>query len=312
MQGQTFQRLRDVPFGELHQSIVAGTLEMKLGPFTTQISSYAKELTHFLYDTYRDVPVRTMLGDVTDLIIRVRAPNRLRRYIRPQLIPDPGFQVPAVPLPTSMAALAFEMGVNLSVALKCCRFLMLHAGVVANDKGGIIMCADSGSGKSTLTAALMEKNYRLFSDEFGIVGLDQPCLHAYPRPVSLKNESINVVRNMAGPDWISPTLKNTPKGSIAYRRPRPEDIALSDKTAPVKLVFFPVFTQGERASARRMAKSETMMKLISSSINYHLLGKPGFDALCHIVSGADAYELRYGNTNDSVLMAQDLAAKAGL
>lgn len=305
------------PLGEYDRraiidALAAGTLEMPLGHFTARIKAQVNTLVDFLYDTYRDVPVKTELSDVTDISIHLRAPSILRKYIRTQVIPDPGFQVPAVPLPTSMAALAFEMGVNLVVALKCCRFVSCHAGVVANEKGAIFMCANSGGGKSTLVSVLMEDGYRLLSDEFGLLCMESASLAAYPRPVSLKNVSIDIVRQLSGKEWISPELSGTPKGKIAYRRARPDDINKAHLSAPAKLILFPSFNPIGGHYARRLSVSEAVMRLIPSSTNYHLLGEKAYLALTKMVAGAEVYEIAYRSTDESLTIVRDLAVKVGL
>lgn len=290
----------------------AGTLEMPLGPFSARIKGCEPSLIDFLYDTYRDVPVGTSLSDVTDIAINIRPPSVFRKYVRRQVIPDPGFQVPAVPLPSQMSPLAFEMGVNLVVALKCCRLVTFHAGVVANDKGAILVSAGSGGGKSTLVSALMLEGYRLFSDEFALLGMEKPLLSSYPRPVSLKNESIDIVRELTGDEWISPVLSGTPKGKIAYRRARQDDIANVDGDAKTKLILFPSFNTSGEHYASRISSSEAMMRLIPSSTNYHLLGEAAYLSLSKMVEGAEAYEISYGSTEESLTIVRDLAAGVDL
>lgn len=307
-----FTRLADLPDEEMHRSLMKGQLEMSLGPFSMRLQATDKTLPVFLADVYRDAPVRTELGDVTDVSINVRAPNFFRKYFRPQVIPDPGFIVPAVPLPPRLSPLAFEMGLNLSVALRCCRFTTFHSAVVANEKGAILISAQSGGGKSTLASVLMNEGYRLFSDEFGLLDMKEACLWPYPRPVSLKGTSIDIVRERTGEDWVTDKLSGTPKGDIAYRRVRPSDVAAADTPARCKLILFPVFTEGASPRAKELPKAEALMRLIPSSTNYHLLGEPAFESLIKMVEGARAYQIVYGRTEESLVMARDLAAGAGL
>lgn len=289
-----------------------GTLEMQLGPFTARLKGEGAALIDFLQDSYRDVMFRLELSDVTDISLNVCAPSLLRKYFRPQVMPDPGFQVPALPLPRKMSGLAFEMGLNLIVALKCCRLVSFHAGVVGNDTGSIMLCANSGGGKSTLVAALMEEGFRLFSDEFALLDMKEATLVPYPRPVSLKNESIEIVRNLAGSDWVSPALEGTPKGSIAYRRARPMDVADTNRPKPAKLVIFPKFDIEARPYRRELSKAEALMRLIPSSTNFHLLGEDAFQALLKMLDGADTFEISYGTTDSSMQMMRDLIKGAGL
>ncbi len=307
-----FQRLGDYHREDIDVALRSGSLEMELGPFSMRLEGREADIVDFLFDAYRDAPVRLKLGDVTDVAINVRPPNIIRKYIRRQVIADPGFIVPAVPLPPYLSPLAFEMGLNLAIALKCCRFTTFHSAVVGNERGAILISAHSGGGKSTLASALMVEGYRLFSDEFGLLDMETGMLHPYPRPVSLKEKSIDIVREFTGEKWLTKTFGGTPKGDIAYRRVRPSDIQLSKTPMAAKLILFPVFQEDTPPSVRELSKSETIMKLIPSSTNYHLLGTASFEALIKMVAGAQTFEITYGNTQDSLEITRDLAAKAGL
>jgi HprK-related kinase A len=204
------------------------------------------------------------------------------------------------------------MGMNLAVALKCCRYVNLHAAVVANDKGGILINAQSGGGKSTLAAALMEEGFRLMSDEFGLLDFDGCQLHGYPRPVSLKDRSINIVTELAGHDWMSERFTDTPKGDIAYRRVRPSDLEAALNPVEAKLIIFPVFGNGAPGVIKRLEPSEVLMRLIPASTNYHLLGERAFVALTNMVKSCQAFEIQYGSTSTSLEIMKDLARRAGL
>ncbi len=291
---------------DLRAALRNGSFTLHLGPFSHLVSGASEPLLDFLSDTYRDYSVELTPSDVTDVLLRLEAPNILRRFIRRQITPNPGFKVPAVPLPLSMSPLAFEMGLNLSVALKCCRFINVHAGVVADKDGAIVMSAASGGGKSTLTAALLQHGYRLFSDEFALLGLDQPLLHPYPRPISLKQETIPVVRDMVGDNWISKVVTGTPKGDIAYYRARASDLAQDKTSAKAKLVLFPKFEKGVRPIARQLNPAEAIMRLVPASTNYSLLGEPAFHAITGLLKNIRAYEITYGSTIDSLRLVEQI------
>lgn len=291
---------------DIASALKKGMFTLSLGPFKHLVSGASEPLLDFLYDTYRDYDVALQPTDVSEIILNLKAPNFLRRFIRPQVSPDPGFEVPTIPLPLEMAPLAFEMGMNLSVALKCCRFVTVHAGVVANEMGAIVMSAASGSGKSTLSAALANQGYRLFSDEFALIDLDDAMLHPYPRPISLKQESIAVVRDIVGADRISVPLSGTPKGDIAYCRVAESDLANAHRKAAATLILFPRYEAGVSPMARKLNPAEAVMRLIPASTNYSLLGEPAFKAVLKLVRQARAYELSYGTTEQSLQLIADL------
>ena len=227
-------------------------LNLHLGPFVAQIKSDYPDLAHFLQNTYGFARFSEGTDELFDWHNHLRAPSFLRRYVKPQVIPNVGFRFPAAPLPRAMAPLALEMGLNISVALQCFRLLVLHAGAVADSKGGILISAASGGGKSTLTAGLMERGFRLLSDEFGLIDFKNSEAVPYPRPVSLKNQSIDVVNEVVQSGEMSPRLTETPKGDIAYRRARETDVSQDQVKAPVKLVLFPRFIAGAKAEIKKV------------------------------------------------------------
>lgn len=291
---------------DLRQALKKGSFTLYLGPFAHLIQGASDPLLDYLQDTYRDALIELEPSDVTDIHLNLDAPSLLRRFIRRQITPDPGFEVPAAPLPLSMAPLAFEMGLNLSVALKCCRFVTIHAGVVANEDGAIVMSGASGAGKSTLTAALMAQGYRLFSDEFALVSISDRLLHPYPRPISMKQETIPVIKELAGENHISPVISGTPKGNIAYRRARSDDIAAAQIPAKAQMILFPSFRSSATSEVRPLNTAEAIMNLIPASTNYTLLGEPAFQAMLELVEGVPAYEIRYGSLQQSLEIVASL------
>ncbi|UTW54141.1 HprK-related kinase A [Kordiimonas sp. SCSIO 12610] len=297
---------------EIKEHIKKGELLLHIGDFSARLKAQSSIVLDHLHDMYRDYKFADHGSQLHDHYLDIRAPNVLRGLIKQQIVPDPGFQFPAVPLPEKMAALAFEMGLNISVALRTYRYLILHAGVVANSKGSVIISAASGGGKSTLTSLLMEKGFRLLSDEFGIVDLETVKLRPYPRPVSLKNESIEVVREIAGDDWISDIIKDGPKGDVAYRRARPNDIENSNIHASAKLVLFPKFEKGAVATLTKVKNADTVMRLLASSTNYQVIGEKAFTALNDLSSTAEAYEMVYGSSEDALRLFGEISTDMGL
>lgn len=296
--------------GEAVRALKSGEMRLHLGPFVTALKTNNRSVVDYFLDIYSDCPVSIGGGELADYYLNVGAPNLLRRFIRRQVLPDPGFHFPTLPLPDHMGPLALEMGMNLSAALQCFRFIMFHAGVVAKGGNAVMIAAHSGGGKSTLTAAMMEAGYRLLSDEFAVLRRDRNALMPYPRPVSLKNASVDVVRQMAGQDAMSTVLEGTPKGTIAYRRARASDIELMHEEAVPKLLIFPKYVEGEKPERRAVEPADAAMRLIAGSPNYQVVAGAAFDSTMTMMHGLKCYEISYGNTADSVALVEELFAEA--
>ena len=290
----------DTPLGECSRVSVCralrkGHLRMNLGPFVMALKAPPEPVVDFLFHQYAPVPVSLVPG-LSDFHVAIRRPRSMRGFwLRDQLVADPGFALPSLPLPVSMAPLVMEMAMNAAVALKCWRLGILHAGVVEKNGRAVVISAPSGGGKSTLTLALMTQGWRLLSDEFALFRLPDGLLLGYPRPVSLKNESVTLAHAWLGESALSNTYHDTPKGSIAYRRVRPEDVTGAGQAVTAAAIVFPQYEQGSDLAAVPVPRSDAFLRLVASSTNYHLLGRTGFEALKRLTGSARAYELSFSN-----------------
>lgn len=293
---------------ELRTALSRGHLQMHLGAVTCSVHIKRREILPFLQHHYGHARVRTG-DDIVHFNLQLDAPSLLRRFIRPQIMPlYTGFKN-ILPLSTALTPLAFEMGMNLHVALGTARHLLLHAGVVADTSGrAIIMPATSGGGKSTLTALLMQRGYRLLSDEFGIMDLKSGSFHAFNRPVSLKNESIKLIRDLVGQDELGPVYRDTPKGDVAFLRPRPSDFESRTLPALGKVIVYPSFDPNapKGGALEDVKASDSMLRLISGSTNYKMTAEAGFKRLTKLVSRVPSYSIRYASAEDSLKLLEKI------
>ena len=305
-------KIGDLSDGEIAFKLKNEGLAFTLGPFKARIKARYPSIVSHLRSLYANVPLLNSDKGFVHQSVRLDAPNWLRRVFRSQVVAHTRPQMPMVPLPTIHAPLAFEMALNFAVATGWYRHLLLHAGVVADEKGAIVISAGSGAGKSTLTAALTATGMRLLSDEFGLVETGTPQLIGYPRPISFKNESIEQARLLFDADRLSNPLRATPKGSLAYLGPEPDWIAKALIPASCRLILFPQFTKGASPAFSPVSKSIALTKLNASSPNIQIVGEGGFQSLVSLVETAPAYDLTYGSTDDALSLVEKVQQDADL
>jgi HprK-related kinase A len=271
---------------------------LEVGPHRFHVSTPVTSLAQDMRALYADYPWldETHIGDFH---VAVRPPNLLRRYVRANVIGDTDLQAPFVPLPLSHALVAMEMALNWSTALCSLRYLTLHASGVERDGHSIIMPGESGSGKSTLAAGLGYRGWRFLSDEFALLDPDTMLHHAYPRPTSLKNDAIDVMKSWIAPSRFSKTFPDTHKGEICYLQPQIESIRRMHETAAPKLIVFPAFSRDYPPELVSMTESEAMVRMVAGSSNYDKLGERGFECLTKLVSQCPAYWLSYRNFDEA-------------
>ncbi|UMR32056.1 HprK-related kinase A [Massilia sp. MB5] len=173
---------------------LAGTgIRLRTGAFTTCLHSAIPSLAEGIALLYADYPLLTA-DDFADFHLQLVRPLNARRWIKPQVKLLYDRRSIFKPLPLDQAFPMFEWGLNWCVSSRANRYLIVHAAVVEKGGRALILPAPPGSGKSTLCAALVGRGgWRLLSDELTLLRLDDGLLHPLPRPVSLKNASIEII-----------------------------------------------------------------------------------------------------------------------
>ena len=271
---------------------------LNIGPFSTLVSIKFPSIRDDFLHIYRDYPFYQD-PEIIDHYLTVYGKNLYRRYLRPQVTVNTLMNDDFIPLPESMGLLSVEMGLNWQVVFGCKTHILFHAGVVERDGIGVIIPAISGSGKSTLSAGLAYDGWRFFSDEFGMLDAGSGELFPYPRPISLKNESIPVMKEWVGSAAeFSREYHGTPKGTICYLRPPAS--SLGEMANPVKprVVIHPVFNPDARADIKVLTKTMAFFRLVRSSANYGDIGEVAFHALARISEECISCEITYSSLDE--------------
>lgn len=184
--------------------------------------------------------------------------------------------------------------------------LILHAAVVERNDLAIVIPGPSGSGKSTLSAALTLRGWRLLSDEFTIVRSDDGRVVPNPRPVSLKNRSIDLVAGLSSEAHVGKSYEGTLKGTIAYLRPPADSVARVTETARPGLVISVRHQPRASVTLDSMEKAQGFMWLADNAVNYLHLLQTGFETLAGLVDDCPIYRLIYSDLDAAIARVEDL------
>ncbi|MES2338147.1 MAG: HprK-related kinase A [Pseudomonadota bacterium] len=278
---------------------------LQIGPASFRIGSDWRQPIAALADLYRDYPAPT--DGVADYTVRLFAARPWRRWVRPAITLGGDFVLPdAVPMPLAWGVLAAEMAMNLQLALGERRYLLLHASAVERDGRAVLMTGLSGAGKSTLAALLAARGWRLMGDEFALVDPATGLVHAFPRLISLKNESLGVMQAAVPDARFGPLLSATPKGDLRHLVPDAAAIARMAVPAVPALVLYPRY--GFDPADRPVPPSEGFVRLTQASTNYTALGERGFDALTRLVREVPGVAIDYPDTDSAIAQVEQLWA----
>ncbi|MBX3611515.1 MAG: HprK-related kinase A [Hydrogenophaga sp.] len=206
---------------------------------------------------------------------------------------------PFTPLARGEAFALFEWGLNWCITSHCHNWLTIHAAVVERNGLAVIMPAPPGSGKSTLCAWLMHQGWRLLSDELALVDPQSGLLTACPRPISLKNNSIQLMKGLLPKAVFGPIAHDTSKGTVAHMGVSDTSLQRASESALPRWIVFPQYTPGAPLSVHQIEHPQALVELASNSFNYHVHGRSGFERLAAMIDNCDVVQLTYSRLDEA-------------
>ena len=277
---------------------------MQTGPISVRIRSRISSVQDGIAFLYQDYPLAD--DSFCDFHVKIVRPLGARRWVRPQALFLLDDFSPFKPLPLEQAFPLFEWGMNWCVANHMHQYLILHAAVIAYQGRAVILPGEPGAGKSTLCATLVSRGWQLLSDELTLISNQSGKVVPIPRPVSLKNESIDVMRRFHRADQVGVEYRDTTKGTVAHMRAPTISLAGMDAEVTPAFVVAPKFDKTVQAEFTPESKAQTFMFLAQNGFNYHVLGPAGFDLLADLIDQCACYRFHYSDMEQAVSIFQSL------
>ena len=300
--------INELPQIELHKRIRGDGLRIVSGAFNCRIQTSISSIVPDLARLYAHHPLLT--EDVfIDFHVAIEPGRGLRRWLRPQAHFVVDGVEPFTPLPQAQALPMIEWGLNWCITAYSQHVLILHAAAIARGNRAVIMPAPPGSGKSTLCAALVNRGWRLLSDELTIIRLDTGEISALARPVNLKNQSIDIIRNFAPEAFLTEPVHDTTKGTVALMAPSADSVRDVGQTANPCWMILPRYRAGAATALTPMQTGAAFLQIADNAMNYHVLGTKGFEAVGRMVDQCKHFSFEYSNLNEAIAQFDLLAAE---
>lgn len=292
---------------DLQSQLRGPGLTLRTGPFNFRIFSPIDSVAQGLKLLYADYPLSDT-NEFVDFTVTLSPSKGLRRWWRPQVRFVYDGQSPFAVLPIDHAFPLLEWAMNWCISTQAHQYLTLHAAVIERNGCAAIMPAPPGSGKSTLCAGLVNRGWRLLSDELTLISLADRSLTPLGRPVSLKNQSLDVIRQFAPEAVMNQVTHDTSKGSVSHMKVPTEHVRRLGEGARPRWVIFPKYVAGACAELTARYKANSMLELGRNSFNYTVLGLTGFDMLADVITASDCYDFQYSSLEEATTVFDQLAA----
>ena len=292
-------KLSDLSAEQFRTHLAADGIYLQTGPFTNRIQTRIPSVIQNLYQLYQNNTL-SLEPVFADFHIRLEAAKGLRRWMKPQVFFYLDEKIPFKPLPYDQAYPMLEWGMNWCISNHAHQYLILHAAVVEKNEQAIVMPARPGAGKSTLTAGLVNRGWRLLSDELALICPDTFDLISLSRPVNLKNDSIEIMKKFAPDAMFSNEVNDTNKGTVALMQAPAASINQVNEKAKLAYFLIPEYINKQATQFDRLKKAETFMHIADNAFNYSLHGLSGYQSVSKLLDVADTYQLTYSNLQEAV------------
>ncbi|MEJ7582513.1 MAG: hypothetical protein WKF43_00205 [Acidimicrobiales bacterium] len=198
-----------------------------------------------------------------------------------ELVEDGAVVIDGVAEDVAVATLVWRLN---AIATQVSSHLVLHAGAVADEGGGVLLPGSSGAGKSWLTAACVEGGFAYLSDEHAAVDLASGLLTPLAKPLDLGAQGLNAASDIRA-------------GSVGVA------------VAPSAIVF-PRYSRGTPTTWTPLAPAETLLALCAHCANLSRLGETGFRWLAGLAATCPAGQVSYSDAPGAVDLLRSMRADA--
>lgn len=294
---------------ELARLLRRGELLLELPPFVARLRSDVPGLAQDITAMYGEFAFSPP-DAFADFSVEVSMEPGLRRWYKPQARFYYDGQPSFAPLPADQAFPMIEWGLNWCVAAHAHQYLTIHAAVIERGGRAAVLPAPPGSGKSTLCAGLIQRGWRLLSDELALLDMDSGMIHGMARPVSLKNASIDAIRAFAPEAVMTAPVPDTVKGTVSLMQPPQASVARVREPARAAWIVLPSYEPDAPPVFSPHGKERAFMTLAEQSFNYDMHGARGFEAMGRLVDQCECLRFNYGRLEDAAAAFERLAASS--
>lgn len=296
-------KVGDILASDFARLLASAGVVIQTGPFVFRLTSHIPSTAAAIQRLYRDFPL--IDPDLVDFHLVLRPTGRFARITRRCEVMIDARRILSV-FKSSAALPHLEWALNWWIYNYAHQFFIVHAAVVERDGAAILLCGPPGSGKSTLCAALVARGWRLLSDEVALVCPDTLKISATARPISLKNESIEVIERFAPSAVFGPRALETHKGIVAHVAPPEHSVQHIDADARPCWILFPSYAADAATRLAPIPKARAFLRAASDAFNYQILGAQAFRTLAAMIDRCGCFELAYADLTVALQVIEDL------
>ena len=174
--------------------------------------------------------------------------------------------------------------------------LAIHAGLVSDGNGSILIPGVSGSGKTSVTTWLVTYGMRYHTDELVTIDLATGAAKAFTRPLNVKTCGMSAIQSIIDLDAIRDQLRISREVTmIPHRLVNPD---FNADFPGISRIIFPSYISDSDPELVKLTGAEAGLELMRSNVIARNLPAHGFNEIIRLVRNIPAYRVHYRHYDD--------------
>ena len=174
--------------------------------------------------------------------------------------------------------------------------IALHAGLVSDDRGALLLPAISGSGKTLISGWFTRQGYHYHTDEAVLINLANGQVHAFSRPLSVKSHGLKAFGELLDLTQNGAHIIRSRNATLIPRQLlNPQPIP---EIPPLRAIIFPTFEPKRPPEMVPISSAEAGMSMMCSNVNARNLAQHGFGYVTRLVREVPSFRLNYRNYDE--------------
>ena len=172
-------------------------------------------------------------------------------------------------------------------------YMAIHAALLSDKHGGILLPGESGNGKSSLSIWMTKNGYGYHTDELVLIKSGSLNTRVFTRPFNIKSHGISAIDGLLDLDSLSPPVS---KGSFITMIPhRSLNPNFEPNSPDISRIMFPKYDKDADNTLTRISSAAAGIELMKTHVIARNLPGHGFKQLLDIVKSVPAYKLNYNH-----------------
>lgn len=173
------------------------------------------------------------------------------------------------------------------------KYMAIHAALLSDAHGGILVPGESGNGKSSLSIWMTLNGYHYHTDELVLIKPGSLETRVFTRPFNIKSHGIAAIAKIVDIDKLDPpAAKGDFITMIAHRSLNPQFI---ESPPRISRLLFPKYSADADNSLSPLSGAAAGIELMKTNVIARNLPGHGFAQLLDIVKTVPAFKLNYNH-----------------